>query len=52
MDAVRFGQILEASRVPFIQQFFPDGHHFQMDNGPKHRSVYIYDYFERNHINW
>ena len=52
MDAIRFGQILDTSLAPFIRECFPDGHRFQMDNDPKHRSKYIDDYFERNEINW
>ena len=47
MDAIRFGQILDASLVPFITECFPDGHRFQMDNDPKHRSAYIEEYFQR-----
>jgi len=48
-DAVCFGQILNASLIPFIEQCFPNGYRFQMDNDPKHRSVYIDDYFKISH---
>ena len=53
MDAIRFGEILDASLIPFLSECFPDGHRFQMDNDPKHRSQYIVDYFLLRHaINW
>ena len=52
MDAIRFGEILDASLIPFLSECFPDGHRFQMDNDPKHRSQYIADYFQRHAINW
>ena len=52
MDAIRFGEILDASLVPFIAECFPDGHRFQMDNDPKHRSSHIEGYFETHHTNW
>ena len=52
MDAIRFSEILDASLVPFIAECFPDGHRFQMDNDPKHRSSHIEKYFERHNINW
>lgn len=52
MDAIRFSEILDASFVPFIAECFPDGHRFQMDNDPKHRSSHIEQYFERHNINW
>ena len=52
MDAIRFSEILDASLVPFIAECFPDGHRFQMDNDPKHRSSHIEKYFERRNINW
>ena len=52
MDAIRFSEILDASLVPFIAECFPDGHRFQMDNDPKHRSSHIEGYFETHHTNW
>ena len=52
MDAIRFGQILDASLVPFIAECFSDGHCFQMDNDPKHQSAHIKNYFETHNINW
>ena len=51
MDAIHFSEILDASLVPFIAECFPDGHRFQMDNDPKHRSSHIEKYFERHNIN-
>ena len=38
--------------LPFIQDTFPDGHHLQQDNNPKHASGLIDDFFEENHVNW
>ena len=52
MDAIRYGQILDASLVPFIAECYPTGHRFQMDNDPKHRSAHIENFFERNNVNW
>ena len=52
MDAVRYGEILDASLIPFITECFPDGHRFQMDNDPKHHSTYIDNYFQQHEINW
>ena len=54
MDAVRFADIIDASLVPFIADRLSDesGHRFQMDNYPKHRSLYIEAYLEEHGINW
>jgi len=52
MDAIRFGEILDASLIPFLSECFPEGHRFQMDNDPKHRSNYIENYFKRHAVNW
>ena len=51
MDAVRYGDILDASLVPFIADWFSDGHRYQMDNDPKHCSSYIQSYFDGHNIN-
>ena len=52
MDAVCFGQILDASLVPFIASCFVDQHRFKIDNDHKHRHVHIEKYLERNSMNW
>lgn len=31
-------EILEGTLLPFIRETFPDGHRFQQDNDPKHKS--------------
>ena len=36
MDAIRFGEILDASLIPFLSECYPVFHRFQMDNDPKH----------------
>ena len=41
MNAVRYGQILEASLLPFIDECYPDGHRLQQDNDLEHTSRYI-----------
>ena len=52
MDAIRFGEILKASLLPFIQQCHPRGHRLYQDNDPKHTSKYIEKFFEKNRIVW
>jgi len=50
--AKRLGRILEAGLIPFIEEKFEDGHRLYHDNDPKHSSVYIESFLERNNINW
>ena len=52
MNAIRYGKILEASLVPFLQKYYPDGHRLVQDNDPKHRSNHIKDFFEVHNITW
>lgn len=52
MNAIHFGEILDASLVPFTAECFPDEHHFQVDNDLKYQSLHIEKYFERHNINW
>lgn len=52
MYAIRFGEILKASLLPFIQQCHPRGHRLYQDNDPKHTSKYIEKFFEKNRIVW
>ena len=51
MDAIRFGEILDASLIPFIAECFPDEHRFQIDNDPKYQRSHIEKYFERHNMN-
>jgi len=52
MNATRYGDILKASLVPFIQKSYPESHRFYQDNDPKHTSKYIQQFFQMNRINW
>ena len=52
MDAIRYGEILKASLLPFIRQCHPTGHRLYQDNDPKHTSRYISNFFETNGIVW
>ena len=52
MNATRYGDILKASLVPFIQKSYPESHRLYQDNDPKHTSKYIQQFFQMNRINW
>ena len=52
MNATRYGDILSASLVPFVQKTYPDGHRLYQDNDPKHTSKYIQNFFLQNNITW
>ena len=52
MTATKYGDILSASLVPFVQKTYPDGHRLYQDNDPKHTSRYIQAFFDANKINW
>ena len=52
MNAVRYGQILEAYLLPFIDECYPDGHRLQQDNDPKHSSRYIQKNFTEKNVFW
>ena len=52
MNANRYGDILKASIVPFINKSYPECHHLYQDNDPKHTSKYIQQFFQLNGINW
>ena len=51
MNAIRYGQILAASLIPFIQDHYLRGHHLNQDNDPKHTSRYIQQFFADNSNN-
>ena len=44
--------ILKNTLLPFIKSTFPDGHRFQQDNDPKHKSKLAQSFMEDNGINW
>jgi hypothetical protein len=52
MTATRYGDILSAALLPFIQMAYPDGHRLYQDNDPKHASRYIQNFFSENGVNW
>ena len=52
MNATKYGDILSASFLPFIQEEFPDGHQLYQDSDPKHTSKCIQHFFERNSVTW
>ena len=47
MNAERLATVFESGLLPFLREYFPDGHHLQQDNDPK-ASFYIED----NGVNW
>ena len=52
LTAIRYGDILGASLIPFIQMAYRGGHRLYQDNDPKHTSRYIQNFFEGHSINW
>lgn len=52
LTATRYTDILEAALTPFIEEHYPEYHHFQQDNDPKHTSRWAQNFFEENSINW
>ena len=47
MTAMRYGDILSASLVPFIKEKYPSSHRLYQSNDPKHTSRYIQVFFCR-----
>ena len=52
LTATRYGDILAASLIPFIQMAYRGGHRLYQDNDPKHTSRYIQNFFEDHSVNW
>ena len=52
INSVRYGQTLEVSLLPFIDECYPDGHRLQQDNDPKHTSRYIQKFFMEKNVFW
>ena len=52
MDAECLQRIFKAGLLPFLQDYFPDGHRLQQDNDPKHASLRIEGFFEEKGVNW
>lgn len=44
--------ILCDTLLPFVNSTYPDGHVFQQDNDPKHRSKLAREFMDTNGINW
>lgn len=45
-------EILKDTLLPFVEQVYPDGHRFQQDNDPKHKSKLAQEFMGNNGINW
>jgi transposase len=45
-------KILRQTLLPFMDAVYPDGHRFQQNNNPKHRSALFKDFMSTNQINW
>ena len=52
MTATRYTNILEASLLAFIKDYFPDGHRLFQDNDPKHTSRWAQWFFKEKGLNW
>ena len=53
MDAAFYTEILSECLLPFLNEKFPNGEHFFMqDNDPKHVSRTAQQFFEVQNINW
>ena len=46
-----FVSILDGTLLPFIENVYPEGHKFMMDNDPKHTSGYAADWMRENGVN-
>lgn len=51
MDAKGYEQVLQQSLLPFLQEYYPDGHRLMQNNDPKHTSKHIRRFFA-SEINW
>ena len=47
-----FVSILDGTLLSFIENVYPEGHKFMMDNDPKHTSGYAADWMRENGVNW
>lgn len=52
MTSTRYCAILKEGLLPFIEELFPNGHRYQMDNDPKHCSHYTRDFLLQEEVNW
>ena len=51
MNAEWLKTVLEVGLLPFIRDYFPDGHRLYHENDPKHASCLIEDFFEEKKVN-
>ena len=47
-----YTDILDATLLPFIRDYWPEGHKFMQDNDPKHTSKHAQKWITDNNINW
>ena len=52
LTSTHYCTILERGLIPFLKDAFPDHHHFQQDNDPKHCAHHTRDFFAEKNINW
>ena len=52
MDAPVYVNVLDKTLLPFLQEVYPDGHHFMQDNDPKHTSRLGRRFLEDNEVTW
>ena len=55
MTATRYGDILKASLVPYVQECYPEGHRLYQDNDPKRQQIHsrvLQEFFDMNRISW
>ena len=52
MNATKYGDILSASCISFIEECYPECHQLYQENDPKRTRKYIQRFVESNHVNW
>ena len=52
MNPTKYGDILSAYLLLYIEEELSDGHRLYQENDPKHTSKYIQRFFEQNGVTW